>query len=157
MVLGIFQKYCHIVAVVFLRKNFNKSSRQLHHLFGHPEIFLENKKLQDSGLEIDVISASGPVKQQKWHPKPPFIKFIKSSMDQNGSFLCATLSMKKFIQSTSKSSMRFLVHLFSSRIPMFRTSQINRQLFPRIFEPPILSNKSGVDVISTYLTPEKKK
>lgn len=118
---------------------------------------MENKKLQDSGLEIDVISASGPVKQKKW----PL--FPHSSDSSNHPWIkskwiilkCATLSMEKLIPNHIQIIPNSHGPFFSSRIPMFRTSQINRQQFPQIFAPPILSNKwSGCSI---YLTPEKKK
>ena len=133
MVLGIFQKHIHIVAVVFLKKKTSmKSNRQLHHLFGHPEIFLENKKLQDSGLEIDVISASGPWEEtEKMATFPP--NSSDSSMDQsnqNGSFLVRYFIHGKIHPKSHPKHIQIIPNshgpFFSSRIPMFRTSQIKK-------------------------------
>ena len=95
--------------------------------------FLENKKLQDSGLEIDVISASGPWEEtEKMATFRPFTRFIQSSMDQ---IKMDHSEVRYFIHGkigpkSHPKHIQIILALpdpfFSSRIRMFRTSQIKK-------------------------------
>ena len=95
------------------------------------------------------------------HFSPPFIRFIHGSIKSKWIILkCATLSMEKFIpnhiQSTSKSSLRFLVHFFF--FPNSDVSNLpNKKSYFHEFSSHRSYQTSGVDVVSTWPPKKKKK